>query len=200
MLSTTDKPASTAQPHTEGTPVNIIPSALATTPAASGFATPAATRQTQPAERLLSFPQATPLNTSAANLPSPNVAKSLQPTQPAAPSSAPTAACVLPEGVKFTGSAFFPCDIQINGEVDGEIKAAPQKTITVSSTGSAKGNLQATNVRVDGKADGLVKAEGGLASFGTSARVSGEVVYGRVSIAEGAEIEASMKKASAIGR
>lgn len=196
MLSTNEKPAAT--PHMAGAPVHTIPPMTTTSQAGTaGAAQQQVQRPAQSAERVLSFPQVTPLNINAASQPAPNALATAAPAMDATVVTVRAASCVLPEGLKFTGNAFFPCDIEIKGEVDGEIKAAAQKTITVSATGTAKGNLQATNVRIDGKTEGLIKADGGLANFGPSARVSGEVVYGRVSIAEGAEIEASMKKASA---
>lgn len=102
--------------------------------------------------------------------------------------------CALPKGLSFRGDAHFPCDVQINGTLEGKLTAEPNKTITVAETGEVKGALVATNVRVEGKADGQITADGGLASFGPKSVCIGQISYGRLGIEEGAEVEASMKK------
>jgi cytoskeletal protein CcmA (bactofilin family) len=97
----------------------------------------------------------------------------------------------------FTGEAHYPCDVRIDGVVDGKITAEPDRTITVESEGQFKGSLKATNVRIEGSADGDITATGGLASFGAKSVCKGHITYGRLKIAEGADVEASMKKLAA---
>ncbi len=105
--------------------------------------------------------------------------------------------CVLPKGLTFTGEAHYPCDVRIDGVVDGKITAEPDRTITVESDGKFKGSIKATNVRIEGSADGDITATGGLASFGSKSVCKGHITYGRLKIAEGADVEASMKKLAA---
>jgi cytoskeletal protein CcmA (bactofilin family) len=102
--------------------------------------------------------------------------------------------CSLPKGLTFKGEAHYPCDVRIEGVVDGTLTAEPNRTITVERDGKVKGSLKATNVRVEGTADGEITATGGLASFGVNAVCKGHITYGRLSISEGADVEASMKK------
>lgn len=114
-----------------------------------------------------------------------------------APESGSDRTCVLPKGLTFTGEAHYPCDVRIDGVVDGKITAEPDRTITVESEGKFKGSLKATNVRIEGSADGDITATGGLASFGAKSVCKGHITYGRLKIAEGADVEASMKKLAA---
>ena len=99
--------------------------------------------------------------------------------------------------MKFKGTADFPCSVRIQGEFEGKVTAAEGFTITVESAGVLSGESHATNIRIEGKADGVIEASGGLASFGPKATCTGEVRYTRLAIEEGADVEASMKKAKA---
>lgn len=105
--------------------------------------------------------------------------------------------CALPQGLTFKGEAHYPCDVRIDGMVLGNVTAEPNRTITISREGKIKGSLKATNVRIDGEADGEITATGGLASFGANSVCKGQIAYGRLMIAEGADVEASMKKLAA---
>ena len=105
--------------------------------------------------------------------------------------------CVLPKGLTFTGEAHYPCDVRIDGVVDGKMTAEPDRTITVESEGKFNGSIKATNVRIEGQVDGDITAAGGLASFGQNSVCKGHITYGRLKIAEGADVEASMKKLAA---
>jgi len=87
--------------------------------------------------------------------------------------------------------------VRIQGEFEGKVTAAEGFTITVESAGVLSGESHATNIRIEGKADGVIEASGGLASFGPKATCTGEVRYTRLAIEEGADVEASMKKAKA---
>lgn len=105
--------------------------------------------------------------------------------------------CVIPTGMKFKGTADLPCNMRIQGEFEGKVTAAEGFSITVEVAGVLSGESHATNIRIEGKADGVIEANGGLASFGAKATCTGEVRYTRLAIEEGADVEASMKKAKA---
>ncbi|MCY1165259.1 Polymer-forming cytoskeletal [compost metagenome] len=117
--------------------------------------------------------------------------------QPATEQLREVRTCVLPKGLTFIGEAHYPCDVRIDGVVDGKVTAEPDRTITVEKDGKFKGSLKATNVRIEGEVDGEVSATGGLASFGPKSVCKGHITYGRLTIAEGADVEASMKKLAA---
>lgn len=111
---------------------------------------------------------------------------------PVADSSA--VACVIPQSITFKGEASFPCDAVIEGEFDGTLRVGPNARVTIAAAGMVEGSVYGQSVHVDGSVSGEVHAIGGLASFGPKAFCSGQIHYTRLSIAEGAEIEASMKR------
>lgn len=118
--------------------------------------------------------------------------KPAEDTAPAAES--PAVACVIPQSITFKGEATFPCDAVIEGEFDGTLRVGPNARVTIAAAGMVEGNVYGQNVHVEGSVSGEVHAIGGLASFGPKAFCSGQIHYTRLSIAEGAEIEASMKR------
>lgn len=111
---------------------------------------------------------------------------------PVADSSA--VACVIPQSITFKGEASFPCDAVIEGEFDGTLRVGPNARVTIAAAGMVEGSVYGQSVHVEGSVSGEVHAIGGLASFGPKAFCSGQIHYSRLSIAEGAEIEASMKR------
>ena len=103
----------------------------------------------------------------------------------------------IPSQITFTGEATFDCDVRIAGTIVGTVSAAAGRSITVEKSATVNGTLKATNVRIDGTTEGEIQASGGLASFSASAVSRGHVIYTRLRISEGAEVEASMKKLAA---
>lgn len=182
--------------------------ATATLEKASGTATPPVTgEQAGHAPQVISEPQ---LQETPAPVPPRMLLVTAAGTQqPATPDASvanlaartrPTAAVpesAIPEGLKFTGEATFPCNVRILGKVEGAIRAGANNTITIAPGGAIKGKATAQNLRIEGLADGEMCATGGLASFGAKAVCKGQVSYGRIAIEEGADIEASMKKIAA---
>lgn len=120
---------------------------------------------------------------------------STKPAEDAAPAAERAAvACVIPQSITFKGEASFPCDAVIEGEFDGTLRVGQNARVTIAAAGMVEGNVYGQNVHVEGSVSGEVHAIGGLASFGPKAFCSGQIHYTRLSIAEGAEIEASMKR------
>jgi cytoskeletal protein CcmA (bactofilin family) len=103
----------------------------------------------------------------------------------------------LPKGVSFKGVASFGCDVQIDGTFEGDLVASQGSSATISAGATFTGNITATNITIDGHAHGSVDASAGVARFGAASICTGNVLYGRLAIAEGAEIEATTKKARA---
>lgn len=102
------------------------------------------------------------------------------------------ATCKLPAGMRFAGDARYPCHVSIEGDIDGQITTDGDHTITCLKTAKVSGTLEARNLAIQGYVDGTLKAAG-LAQFGHTAKVIGEVQYGTLSIAEGAQIDATIK-------
>lgn len=120
---------------------------------------------------------------------------STKPAEESAPAAEGAAvACVIPQSITFKGEASFPCDAVIEGEFDGTLRVGPSARVTIAAAGMVEGHVYGQSVHVEGSVSGEVHAIGGLASFGPKAFCSGQIHYTRLSIAEGAEIEASMKR------
>jgi len=113
-----------------------------------------------------------------------------------APSShgATKPACTFPAGLSFEGSATFPCDFAVEGEIKGRVELSGQSKLVIAKGGRIEGEISSKHIRIEGHAHGVIDASGGVVSFGESARASGTINYARMSMAEGAEVEATMKK------
>jgi cytoskeletal protein CcmA (bactofilin family) len=103
-------------------------------------------------------------------------------------------ACVIPKGLTFIGEATYPFDVRIQGSVQGDISTSASRKVTVELEATFRGSIEATNVQIDGNAEGEITAANGLANFGPQSVFKGTVNYGRLKINEGAEVEATMKK------
>lgn len=115
-------------------------------------------------------------------------------SKPAA-SMAPTqSVCTFPAGLSFEGEASFPCDFAVMGSINGKVALSGQSKLVIAAGGKVDGEIVAKCISIDGEANGKIDASGGLVSFGENARCTGSIQYGRMSMAEGAEVEATMKK------
>lgn len=123
--------------------------------------------------------------------PTPNVSSAVKPAPPPTPA---VESSVIPAQITFTGEATFDCDVRIAGNISGTLSATKGHSFLVEKGASVNGTLTATNIHVDGTTEGEIVASGGLVSFSASAISKGHITYTRLRIAEGAEVEASMKK------
>ena len=123
--------------------------------------------------------------------PTPHVASAVKPAPPPTPA---VESCVIPAQITFTGEATFDCDVRIAGNISGKVSATNGHSVLVEKGANVNGTLTATHIHIDGTTEGEIVASGGLASFSGSAISKGHITYARLRIAEGAEVEASMKK------
>jgi len=123
----------------------------------------------------------------------PALSGALVKTAPAA-AAADRAICSFPHGLSFEGTAEFPCDISVNGSIKGSVILKEQSQLVISETGAIDGTIRARNVLVQGSVKGELDASGGTVAFGEAATCTGSIKYARMSMAEGAEVEATMKK------
>lgn len=103
-------------------------------------------------------------------------------------------ACTFPSGLSFEGKATFPCDFAVEGEIKGRVELSGQSKLVIAKGGRIEGEISSKHILIEGHAHGVIDASGGVVSFGESARASGNINYARMSMAEGAEVEATMKK------
>jgi len=115
-------------------------------------------------------------------------------TQVAAPQVRKTS-CEIPAGLTFEGRATYPCGVTVLGRVKGSIEATNDGLLHVAEGGEVDGEIKAQSITIDGIAKGTIDGSGGIVAFGAKSSCVGDILYARISVAEGAEVEATMKKA-----
>jgi len=120
---------------------------------------------------------------------------------PAAKSSAPApdfkasapkakpAASVLSSDLLVTGNLKTTGDIQIEGQVDGDIRA---HLLTVGEGATVKGEVMADDVVVNGRVIGRVR--GLKVRLTSTARVEGDIIHKTIAIESGAHFEGSVQR------
>ena len=95
---------------------------------------------------------------------------------------------VIGADITITGNIEASVDLHIEGRVIGDVRCA---TLILGETSKINGGIQAERVRVAGVVDGSIETRD--LAIEASARVTGEIVYGRLRVASGASIEGSLK-------
>jgi cytoskeletal protein CcmA (bactofilin family) len=110
----------------------------------------------------------------------------------AAPSAAPrpkAAPSVLSQDLTVTGNMTTTGDIQVEGAVDGDIRA---HLLTVGETATVRGEIVADDVVVNGRVVGRVR--GIKVRLTSSARVEGDIIHKTIAIESGAHFEGSVQR------
>lgn len=107
------------------------------------------------------------------------------------------AAVRIPVGLRVYGEAHYPCDLAVDGEVQGTLSLAGGATLLVAESGSASGTITAGNAIVEGALQGSIDCSDGAVEFAPTARCTARVLYRELSIARGAEVEAELQKVGA---
>jgi len=100
-------------------------------------------------------------------------------TAPQAPSVS-----VISKALKITGQLESTEDIQIEGEVDGDVRAV---TVSVGQNAKIKGTVRGDEVKLSGTVDGKIEAKKVVLT--RTARMSGDVVHQDITIESGAFID-----------
>ncbi|HEX4293733.1 MAG TPA: polymer-forming cytoskeletal protein [Rhizomicrobium sp.] len=100
-------------------------------------------------------------------------------TAPQAPSVS-----VISKALKITGQLESTEDIQIEGEVDGDVRAV---SVSVGQNAKIKGTVRGDEVKVSGTVDGKIEAKKVVLT--RTARMSGDVVHQDITIESGAFID-----------
>lgn len=122
-------------------------------------------------------------------------ATATKPTASPAPdfkASAPKAkppASVLSSDLLVTGNLKTTGDIQIEGQVEGDIRA---HLLTVGETATVKGEVMADDVVVNGRVVGRVR--GLKVRLTSTARVEGDIIHKTIAIESGAHFEGSVQR------
>jgi len=134
--------------------------------------------------------------TPGAGTPSATKPSTSAPAKPTSTSAAPTAAAkpkpapsVLSSDLTVTGNLVTSGDIQIEGTVEGDIRA---HLLTVGDGATVKGECVADDVVVNGRVVGCVR--GIKVRLTASARVEGDIIHKTIAIESGAHFEGSVKR------
>ena len=125
-------------------------------------------------------PPATDLKTS--NKPSSLIENSSAPKPKAPPS-------VLSSDLKIKGNLQTTGDIQIEGEVEGNIKA---NLLTIGKYAKIKGEIISDELIVNGFISGTIRAK--KVTLTSSAKVEGDIIHLSIAIETGAHFEGSIEK------
>ena len=90
---------------------------------------------------------------------------------------------IISEGSEFKGNVKTSAEIQIDGVLNGNVKA---KQIVVGINGNVRGNLTASFSRILGKVEGEIRAE--TLEIVSSASVKGNVFKKTISIESGSKV------------
>lgn len=89
----------------------------------------------------------------------------------------------LGAGSRIIGELQFPGTVELPGYVKGRVEAS---AITIEETGEVEGELHAASIAIKGRFTGQLT--GGTVNLHATARVSGDLVYERLSVESGAEL------------
>jgi cytoskeletal protein CcmA (bactofilin family) len=96
--------------------------------------------------------------------------------------------------VVIVGSLTATVDLHVDGRVDGDISCAG---LVQGQDSVIKGNVVARTARIAGTVDGSIAAD--ELTIDRTARITGDVSYGSMSIEAGAEIEGRFARRNAAG-
>lgn len=119
-------------------------------------------------------------------------APTTKPTTPDFKSSSPKSkppASVLSSDLTIKGNLKTTGDIQIEGQVDGDIRA---HLLTVGEGATVRGEVMADDVVVNGRIVGRVR--GLKVRLTSSARVEGDIIHKTIAIESGAHFEGSVQR------
>ncbi len=111
-------------------------------------------------------------------------------------SSKPRIDILIGPTARVHGDVDFAGGLHIDGHVFGGVSAygSGESSVSVSETGTVEGGVVATHVVVNGVIKGDVQAQGKVA-LGPNARVIGNLQYGIIEMAAGAEISGTLTQA-----
>lgn len=91
--------------------------------------------------------------------------------------------------IVITGNIEAQVDLHIEGKVHGDVRCA---TLILGEDSSVNGSIYAERVRVSGTVEGAIETQD--LAIEATARVTGDVTYGRLRVANGGMIEGKMKR------
>jgi cytoskeletal protein CcmA (bactofilin family) len=111
-----------------------------------------------------------------------------QPMSATAPSSRARGVSVISKALKITGQLESTEDIQIDGEIEGDVRGV---SVKVGNNAKVKGTVFGEEVELSGTVDGKIEAKK-VVLTGT-AHMSGDVVHQEIQIAAGAYVDGHLR-------
>ena len=96
---------------------------------------------------------------------------------------------IIAAGVRVMGTVVATGDFQLNGHIEGDLKAA---SVTVGPTGSIRGDVHAETITLAGLIEGCMHET--TIEIADAARFRGDLTYEALSIARGADVEGKLIK------
>ena len=102
---------------------------------------------------------------------------------------------LIGSGIRIEGDLAFAGGLRIDGEVRGNITAAPDEpsVLVIGTTGRVEGDIKATRMVVSGVVSGSIHASEFLELL-PGARISGELRYGALEVHPGAVLEVELRR------
>ncbi|HEY7688662.1 MAG TPA: polymer-forming cytoskeletal protein [Dongiaceae bacterium] len=96
---------------------------------------------------------------------------------------------IIGRDLKIKGDLICNGDIQIDGEVEGDVQS---NSLTIGEGASVRGTVSGTNVRVYGSFSGQLK--GHSVALAKTAKLVGDVTHQTLSVEAGAQFEGNSKR------
>jgi len=106
------------------------------------------------------------------------------------PTAARSGPSIISADVKMTGSIVSQGEIDINGQIEGDVRAS---ALTIGETGAVKGEVVAESVTVRGTVEGRIR--GRKVQLCTGAKVRGDIFHASLAIEPNAIFEGAVKHA-----
>jgi len=117
-----------------------------------------------------------------------NVPSLPEPVQPRRQPGRPGIASIIASGVKITGTIEAEGEIQVDGEIEGNIRGG---SLTVGDSGMVKGDVISESVTIHGRVEGSVRSR--KVVLARNAHVMGDIVHQSLSVEMGAVFEGQCK-------
>ena len=100
---------------------------------------------------------------------------------------------IIESSTKIIGDIFSEADFRIDGVVDGNITTTGK--IVVGKSGKINGKINCSNADISGSISGKIEVNEVL-SLMSESLIQGDIITGKLSVEEGAQIEASISMKS----
>ena len=100
---------------------------------------------------------------------------------------------VIEKTTKIVGNIFSKADFRIDGEVEGNITTSGK--VVVGANGKISGKLNCSNADISGNISGNIEVNETL-SLMSDSYVQGEIITGKLSVEEGAQVDATISMKS----